>query len=418
MRCSNRLRLRITLLLLLLHAGLLSAGYVRSAPEEAKTVQASVDEALAKKNVTDQLQSLAMLTETLPLAAIPEALKIASNLKPMRESVVLEYSTLKRWSELAPAEAFTAIAKLPESREKAQTIQLAADRFAQQNVQAAAAAALELPPGKSRLAATSAVAAAWAKSDGRKAMAWANALPEGEKEPALYALRFAWVHADPVGAAADVVMLPPGTTKNSLVANIAEEWTTLDASAAVKWAEGLPDGPEKEVALSNTARTMADKDPVAAANFALGLTPAELRQNAVVAVVTNWATLQPKDAAEWLVGQDDPNLQRGGFSAVMNFWAAIAPLESAAWVRSLKPQPARDIAIQAYAQAVAPWAPDLGLKLIAELAPEIATQPAAAECARQWLSLDPVAARKWIEASKLPDALKAQWLSPAQAPPH
>jgi len=384
-----------------------------SAP--AKTVEARIDEALAIKNVTDRLQDLAKLSETLSLTDIPAALNIASHLKSMRESMVLQYSTLERWSELEPREAFEAIAKLPEGRQKGQTLQLAAGRFAQKDAQAAAVAVLALAPEKSRQAATDAVAAAWAKTDGTRALAWAKGLPDGLKDSALYALRFSWVHADPVSASADVVTLPPGNTKNALIANIAEEWTTLDSTAASQWAKGLPDGPEKEIALSNTARTMADRDPLAAANFALSLAPPALRQNAVIAVVTNWATQQPKDAGNWVVAQEDPDIQKNGIRAVLSFWTVMAPAEAGEWIESIQSKMARDTAVQDYAQLVAPWAPELGASMILSLAPETAGQPAALECAHQWLALDPVSARRGIEKSKLPADVKAQWVA-APAP--
>jgi hypothetical protein len=389
-------------------------GAAASAPVAlTKSAKAQIDAALAEKRVNDELQALAKLTVTLSLADIPETLKTASHLRTMRERMVLQYSTLRRWSELAPKDAFEAIAKLPEGRERAQTLQLAANRFAQQYPQAAAAAALALPPGKSRQSAVAAVADAWAKSDGKKALAWANGLPDGLKDSALYALRFSWVHADPVAASADVAALPPGNMKNALTANIAEEWTTLDSVAAMQWAKDLPEGPERGIALSNAARTMADKDPEGAANFALTLDPPALRQNAVIAVVTNWTTQQPREAGDWLVAQTNPDIQKAGFPVLMNFWAVIAPAEAGEWVAGIKSPATQATVLQFYAQTVAPWAPDLGAKLVVQLAPDMAGQPAALECAHQWMGLDPATAKAWIAASKLPDELKQKWLSPA-----
>ena len=394
-------------------AGLPLRADIKDAPATPSTltVQARVDVALGEKRVTDQLQDMANLAATLSLADIPEALRIASGLKPLRERMVLEYATLRRWSELAPKEAFAAIAQMPEGREKVQTLRVAADRFAQKDAPAAAAAALALLPGKASQAATDAVAAAWAKRDGIKALAWAKALPEGRQETALYALRFAWVHVDPVAASADVVTLPPGNTKNALMANIAEEWTTLDPKAAMQWAQNLPDGPEKEIVMSNTARTLADKEPMAAIQFALTLSPPQLRQNAVTAVVTNWTTQQPKAAGDWAVTQTDPSLQRSALQAVVSFWTVVDPAGAGEWVKSIQSQSAQDTAIGYYVQAVAAWAPELGAKLIAQSAPQAARQPGALDCAKQWLTLDPVAAQKWINASSLPPEVKTQWLA-------
>ena len=385
-------------------------------PITTKTVPARLEEALAKKNATDQLQDLSNLAQTLSLTDIPQALQLAEGLKPLRERMVLEYAVLRRWSELAPAEAFALIAKKPEGREKVQALRLAADRWAQKNTAAAVAAVTALPPGKSAQGATDAVAAAWAKIDGREALAWANGLPDGRKETALYALRFAWVHADPVAAAANVAQLPPGNTKNALVANVAEEWTRIDSTAALQWIQGLPEGPEKQIALTNAARTRADVDPAGAAQFALSLGPPELRQNAVMAVITNWASQQPKAAGDWAVAQADPEIQKNAIRTAVGFWAVVAPADTEKWIESIPSPSARTIAIQCYAQAASAWAPDLAVKLITRTAPELASQPSAMECVQQWMAIDPVAAQKWIADAKLQDDLKKRWLSSAVKP--
>jgi hypothetical protein len=381
-----------------------------------KSVQAQVNEALAIKNVTDRLQALSSLATTLSTTDIPKALEIASHLESRRENIVLKFSVLRRWSELSPVDAFRAISQLSESREKIQTLGLSAGLLAKNNIQEALTELKALPEGKSTQSATDAVAAAWGKMDGKKALAWASALPDGRKESALYALRFAWVHADPIGAYSDVATLPPGPTKNALMANIAEEWTTLDSSAAIQWAKTLPDGPEREIALSNTARTYADTAPLQAANFALTLSPESLRHTALAEVVTNWATQQPKDAANWVLAQSDPDDQKNGFQAVMNFWAVIAPEEAANWIEGLNSGPARDTAAEFYAKAVTPWAPDLGAKLIVSLIPNEAGSQPALDCVHQWFELDPTAASKWITASSLPGDIKKQWLTPASSP--
>jgi hypothetical protein len=410
--------LKKAFLLSLLLLGLLLIARLDAATEAApsKSIQAQVDDARAIKNITDRLQALSNLATTLTAPQIPQALVIASALKSRRENIVLKFSVLRQWSKLSPADAFPIIAKLPESREKSQTIGLAAGLLAKKNIQDAVADVEGLSEGKSKKSATDSVAAAWGKVDGKKALVWANALPEGRKESALYALRFAWVHADPSAAYSDVATLPPGPTKNALMANIAEEWTTLDQPAAIQWAKNLPEGPEKEIALSNTARTLADTDPISAAHFALTLSPDSLRQNAFTEVITNWATQQPQEAADWVLTLNDPGEQKSGFQAVMNFWAVVAPAEAANWIETVKPGPARDLAAELYAQAVAPWAPDLGAKLLVKLAPDEAGSQAALECAHQWMKLDPAEAGKWIASSSLPNEVKTEWLTMAPSP--
>ena len=61
----------------------------------------------------------------------------------------------------------------------------------------------------------------------------------------------------------------------------------------------------------------------------------------------------------------------------------VAPADAAKWIETLSAPPVRSLAIADYAQAAASWAPDLAVKLITRLAPELAGTAPATACVQQ-----------------------------------
>jgi len=260
---------------------------------------ARLDAACAEKKVDVRLNALAGLATNLSLSEIPEAIKAAEGMKQLRERVVLTECVFKRWGELAPAEAFARIAKMPEGMPKVETLHSVVPWYAKQDIHAAADAAVKMKPGRARNETVQMLAETWARTDAKAAIKWVNSLPVGfPTEAALRDIYFIWVHLDPAGISSIVQNLPPGYTKNALIINVAGDWAALDASNAVKWAEALPVEADKELALATVAESWADVDPLAAAEFALKLSPPELKERAVMAVLDRWATQDPQQACQ------------------------------------------------------------------------------------------------------------------------
>lgn len=386
-------------------------------PLHATPVEERVRLAIGRPKLDEQLQNISQVGENLSLEEIPTALAIAKDLKSLRERGVLLEATYKRWAKLEPAQAFGSIAKLPEGRDKASILYYAAAKFIEKDPQAAVAAIMELPAGRSRQEAIESAASTWAKLDVPSALAWAGQLPFGSpKEGALYQIRFVWVHTDPVAAAKHVAAtVPAGDTKNALLTNIAAEWVLRDRQAAIDWAKGLTYPSERALALSSLAESWADQDPESALQFALELSPPDIRQRTTAMVFERWATQDPNLAVSDALKLTDPELQLAGIEAVLNLWTTIAPEEAGRWVEQLPPGAAKERAIRCYVTTAAHWAPDLGVKLVANSAPELASLSMTEDCARQWLSLDFSKASAWVGDVKLPEKVKAQWCTPVRS---
>jgi hypothetical protein len=92
---------------------------------------ARLQQAVARHGIDDRLAALDELGRKLALTEIPTTLEAADELKQLRERVVLTQVVLKRWGELAPAEAFAHIAVLSEGVIKVESLRSVVPLYAQ-----------------------------------------------------------------------------------------------------------------------------------------------------------------------------------------------------------------------------------------------------------------------------------------------
>jgi hypothetical protein len=376
---------------------------------QSESFRAKLKEALSESQVDSRLQRLSDLATSLSLPEIPDALKAADGLKELRERIVLKQSSLQRWGELAPEEAFNYIAPLAESQSKADTLRVITARFARQNPQCAAEAAAGMRAGGSRNDAIAMIANIWAQSDVNNALAWAEKLPDDHaKALALDAIRYVWVHSDPVAASKDVEKLPPGITRNNLILNIAFEWAARDHTSAIQWVNNLSEGYNKDEALAGIAESWANRDPRAACAFALSLPPGEVRWQAGAMAASRWARQDPREAAAWAWNSGDAGVRQRGLKEVFDVWAEVDPAECAKWLEKLPAGVDRDQAARSFVTAATMGAPDIAAKEALLIENEATRIDAMNECLPRWLEVDVVSATSWLNTAKLPDPFKAR----------
>ena len=300
----------------------------------------------------------------------------------------------------------------PESRTKAQILNFAADKFAAQKPESAAAAATALSAGVSRNGAMEIIGRTWAKTDGKKALTWADSLPEGPaKDAVVRGVLFTWVHIDPVDANTRIQQLPEGVYKKMLLTNVAIEWGAIDHEAAFKWAAGLP--PDSD-AVGRIVESWADQDPVAAAQYALQLSSETTRQQAIMGVMRRWVTQYPDKAAQWLIENADAQTLNQAMTQLMNFWAPESPQGADHYVETVPNGPARDTVVHDFVQAVVNWAPDLGAKQAMTLT-DLGKRNGDVETSVQhWLQTDPSSAQQWLQKADLPQDVKDKCLLPPE----
>lgn len=372
------------------------------------TLNVRIEKARAEKQIDRRLESLARLGSELTLADIPGAIKAFDNLKSVREQLVFRDSVLKRWGELAPAEAFAYVSQLPEGLPKVEAIRSIAIAYARTNPLAAATAALKMKPGRARTEAVSLISETWARNNINEALKWANDLPPGPlKQTALRSIYFVWVHSDPAAASAIVQNLPSGDTKTALLINIAQNWAVTDRQAAIKWAQSLHVDAEKDLAIVIATESWADYEPEAALQFALNLPAPELRRRAVVIALERWATQDPQRAFAKAARLADPILQEQGIVRVLDVCAPINPVAASQWIEQLLGgTTVWDKAIEAYVEAVHTWQPEAAARLAVKAKDPTARERTIEKAMTLWLKLDPAAAKQWLADAEIPDETK------------
>jgi hypothetical protein len=377
---------------------------------------ARVEQVRAEKKTDARLSALGEIAKTLSLDEIPEALRIANGLSSLRERMALGDMTLRRWGDLAPADAFAHVAALPEGYSKVETLRSVAVAFAKADGQAAAKAALQMKPGRARLEAIQLAAETWAGSDLKSALQWARDLPAGPvKEEALRKIYFVWVHADPVAAAPVVAELPANEIRNALLMNIAANWAALDPAAAIRWTQALPAGEEQDLVRVIAIESWANADPRAAGEFAQKLAP-PLRFRAILAVLDRWATQDPHQAFLWTSRQADRFLSERGIPQILTTCASVCPEDAARWIEQLAIGPLRDNAIGAYIDSVQSWNAEAATRLAAITSDPDVRRQRVDTCWHQWLVLDPEGAKRWLAETDFPEETKNNWLAGTPAP--
>ncbi len=132
------------------------------------------------------------------------------------------------------------------------------------------------PPSPEREAAGAAVVEAWAKQDPRAALEWLQDNLQGGRPQA-----FAGVAAALAGKGIDAAKqlldaMPPGSSRDAVVAVIASRWAEKDIKSAAAWVTSLPEGDAgRRQAFQQMSWQWAEKDLDSAAAFAIANTDTE-----------------------------------------------------------------------------------------------------------------------------------------------
>ena len=396
---------RALLLLTLLQATLWAEPVALTEP-----IRAKIEQALKTRKADDRLRELTLVGPELTLAEIPAALAYGESLKELRDRVLFTQAVFKRWSALAPEEAFNHSARLPEGVIKRDALRTAAVRFAEKDPVAAAAAVLAMKAGASQIDITPVIAELWAKKDIQQALAWAERLPTPSlREPALHAIRFIWVHAEPVSAIPHVMALPADEIKNALLMNIAGAWAGTDPASAWKWVASLPADATRDLMFGNIVEAWGDIAPQLAAEFALKQPEERGRDRLVMLALGRWATQTPQAAAQWLFAQPVAQWQQPTALEIMKTWVAALPLEAGAWLEQLPEGRNREIAISGYTEAACEWSPAESTALAAQLKDFPERVRRVQQCLEKWTALQPEDAQRWIDQANFPDEIKTAW---------
>lgn len=180
------------------------------------------------------------------------AIDFASQLPEGPDRSQLVSKALETLSAKDPAQALAAARSLPDGNSRKTALDTVISKIATSNLEEAQRLIAELPPNTVSGAGSN-VAAALAKNDPTKALAWAETLPEGStREGAFASLASTWAGKDVEAAAQWLDKLPKGTSRDSAVAGFASRTAPRDPEGATAWASTLPAGEQRNTVLQRT----------------------------------------------------------------------------------------------------------------------------------------------------------------------
>ena len=251
--------------------------------------------------------------------------------------------------------------------------------WARENPSAAAAAAMELPAGRTFSNVAGQIASQWmiSATNKQEVFDWAKNLPAGEaRANSLRSVFSTWSGDDPQSAARALASLTAEDRKSGVQA-VASGWGRTAPDAALKWSSSLTD-------------------------------PAE-RTDAVRSVVSQWASASPEAAAKYVVTM--PEAERAGpMEMVVNSWASKDSESAAVWLDKQPTGPSKDGALRALSRKIAQEDPEAALTWVAGISDEKQRLQQTENIARDWIRQDPTTARSWIASSKLPEETRNKLL--------
>jgi len=251
--------------------------------------------------------------------------------------------------------------------------------WAQENPAEAAAAAMELPPGRAFSNVASQIASQWISSAANKqdVFDWARNLPEGEaRDNSLRSVFSTWSRQDPQAAMRALSGLSSGERKNAVQA-LASGWSQTAPEAVLQWSSSLTDASE--------------------------------RADVVRAALFQWAGSSPESAAKFV--ERIPEAERSGpMESVVGNWASRDTASAAAWLDRQPTGPSKDAALRTLSRKIAQEDPEAALTWTRGISDEKDRLRQTESIARDWIRQDPNSARSWISTSTLPEDTRKRLL--------
>jgi hypothetical protein len=123
------------------------------------------------------------------------------------------------------------------------------------------------------------------------------------------------------------------------------------------------------------------------------------------------ANFDPESAAALIDGLPEGQEQENSVREVVSQWARNDPVGAGRYLRTLSAGKARDAAIQAYCGAIVRDYPDTASQWAESIEDQKTRQRQIEFVARQWMGIDPAAARSWVTGTSLPEEIKQRILS-------
>ena len=235
----------------------------------------------------------------------------------------------------------------------------------------------------------------------KKALEWANALPEGPmKKAALEKILKRWGQLDGPGATAYAAQVYNETGNASLLREALAGWADKDPQGAVNQLAGmgLSDGLSRDIR-RDLLEQWADLNPAAAAAYAVANRNPDSWRGLVGTVAEEWSKRDPKAAVDWAANLETGRDKRGAIYTAISNWADADPGGAAAYVSAQPAGENRDMMAGTLARQVGQDDPAAGIKWAAMVADPATQERAVAGALIDLYRKDEAQARLILQSS-------------------
>jgi len=204
----------------------------------------------------------------------------------------------------------------------------------------------------------------------KKALAWAEALPEGPmKKAALEKILERWGELDGAGATAYGLQAYNQTGNPGLLRDALEGWARKDPQGAINQLPklGLNDRLQTDIR-RDLVGLWTEQNPAGAAAYASSNRDTNNWRGLAGIVADEWTKRDPKAAAEWAANLAPGLDKRAAIYQSMRGWVEADPNGAAAYVSSQPPGESRDTMAGSLARQIGQDDPSAGLKWAAMVA--------------------------------------------------
>lgn len=252
-----------------------------------------------------------------------------------------------------------------------------------------------LPAGDDRDQIVIAAAQALTRTDARSAVPLLDQLPPGpQRNEALMRLCRVWGEAEP-RAALDYLFANATLSKEDKFTPILRAWMGTAPEEAVAWANALPAGDKRDSALAALVGGLAETD-FARAQTVFGQLSEEAQGVAASSLAYSLIRQDIHKAATWAVSLPSGKAQNAALGNVAAQWALQNPNAAAEWLNELTPGVGRDRAISDFSHALLNRDPEDALAWAVTIGDVKERSNTIATLAQTWLYLDGAKARKWL----------------------
>ncbi|MFA6289626.1 MAG: hypothetical protein WC661_19775 [Opitutaceae bacterium] len=382
-------------------------------PEGALAWAGKIPDAVIRHDALLRINPL--LTETDPKLAFAQI--DATPPGPFR--VELVQATIKALAQKDITGALDWTLTLPAGPEKAEAVESLVQIGSDYDPAACVAAFLKLPAGPASDSVMQPFVDQWIQRDTAAALDWFTRLPAGPLREKLrsstadFAARF-----EPDRAFSLAQTLPAGPERSAFIQALADNQAAGRPEEVLVLVNTLPPSSGRRFAQESVLRSVMKENPSAAVALfetgALGPSTPKLIER----VAVEWADLSPADSARWLAAQlkaqdNDSLLVFSGVAQVAKKYAAQDPEAALAWAAGLADPQASRRASGSVINQMAERYPERAWQAVIALSPTYkSVLPVLEKINRQ----NPATARRLLDASALPDDVKAQLQSVSLRP--